>query len=230
VASPPDDSARALDLAGPIAEEIARLELLRRLSMGAAHTLNNAFTAILGETLCLLDERKHDPQVAEACSLIQAEVERSAKLTRSVAMRVQRRASAIEESDVGALLRSVEPVLRETVSRSVAIRCESPAPGLCVHGGSEPLEMLALLTAHRLVRASTGGGELAVSIEHAGPGVDLLFRFAVDPTSTQTDPAENADWTALVAAAERALAASCRAAVLDEGPHVKRLRLARADG
>jgi signal transduction histidine kinase len=223
MASPVDTPARA---AGKIAEEIARLELLRRLSMGAAHTLNNAFTAILGETLCLLDERKTDPLVAEACALIQHEVERCARLTRSVATRVQRRESVIDESDLASLLRGIEPILRETVSRAIAIECAIPEPGLCVHGGSEDLELLVLLSAHRLVRATVGGGgALAVSVERTSAAIDLVIEARVDPGASRPPEAIDPAWEALVESAARSLAERCRVVVVDEGPYAKRLRL-----
>jgi signal transduction histidine kinase len=214
---------------GRIAEEIARLELLRRLSMGAAHTLNNAFTAILGETLCLLDERKSDPVVAEACALIQQEVERCARLMRSVATRVHQRDSMIDECDLGGLLRGIEPILRETVSRAVAIECASPGPGLYARGGNEDLELLVLLSAHRLVRASVGGGgALAVRVEPDDAAIDLVIEARVDPGASRppepTDPA----WEALVETATRSLAERCGVALQDEGPLAKRLRLAAA--
>ena len=143
-----------------LAEEIARLELLRRLAMGAAHTLNNAFTAILGETLCLADERKHDPLVSEACDLIQGEVERCARLTRSIAARVQRRENALEESNIAALVRGLEPLLRETVSRSVAMSVEVPDLSVLVRGPGEDLELLVLLVAHRLALTPVRGAAL----------------------------------------------------------------------
>ena len=119
-----------------VAEEIARLELLRRLALGAAHTLNNAFTAILGETLCLADERKGDPVVTEACSLIQSEVERCARLTRQVATRVQRRESVLDETNVGdaraqprtAAARDRDPQRRDRFRRSRIAACSCAVP------------------------------------------------------------------------------------------------------
>jgi signal transduction histidine kinase len=215
--------------AGPIAEEIARLELLRRLSRGAAHTLNNAFTAILGETLCLLDERKHDPLVAEACSLIQQEVERCARLTRSVAMRVQRRDALIPETDVSGLFRGLEPLLRETVSRAIAIACVPPPVGLSIHGGVDDLEILLLLTAHRLVGVAPGGGELCVTVETDGPHVDLTVALRLEQTSLRAvESAADPAWEALVDTAAHSIAERCRVTLLDAGPHAKRLRASRA--
>lgn len=187
-----------------VAEEVARLDLLRRLSMGAAHTLNNAFTAILGETLGLLDERKGDPLVAEACELIQGEVERCARLMRAIALRMHRRTPLLDETGLASMLRGLEPLLRETVSRSVALHCELPPIGVCVRGASEDIEVLALLCAHRLVHGALGG-ELCVSVETREPGDVALCLAFRDAGGEAHGSAANPDWDALVDASVRAL-------------------------
>ncbi len=182
-----------------LAEEIARLELLRRLAMGAAHTLNNAFTAILGETLCLADERKHDPLVAEACDLIQGEVERCARLTRSIATRVQRRESALEETNLAALVRGLEPLLRETVSRSVAMAVEVPDICVVVRGPGEDLELLVLLVAHRLAHTSARGAALHIALgPHDATSAELCFELRNPGTTTAVQRADRS-WDLLVA-------------------------------
>jgi signal transduction histidine kinase len=209
--------------------EVARLELLRRLSMGAAHTLNNAFTGILGETLCLVDERKHDPVVAEACSLIQQEVERCARLTRGVAMRVQRRETLLDETNLASLLRGAEPLLRETVSKSVAIRCECPHGGPHARGASEDLELLLLLHAHRLTRAATRGGTLRVAVETADEHVDLVLELRpAEGATPRPVEAAVAGWQSLVDEALDAIAGRIGARIFDDGPSGLRIRLARS--
>jgi len=45
-------------------KEVARLEAMRRLAMGAAHALNNAFTTLVGEASFVQEDRKADPVVA----------------------------------------------------------------------------------------------------------------------------------------------------------------------
>jgi signal transduction histidine kinase len=193
--------------AEPVAEEIARLELLRRLAVGAAHTLNNAFTAILGETLCHADERKGDPVVTEACSLIQSEVERCARLTRQIATRVQRRESVLDETNVATLVRSLEPLLRETVSRSVAIDFDVPDRGLLVRGPGEDLELLVLLVAHRLARLPGRGAALRIALgAHDASVVELIFEISTNDASPLA-PEADGSWTALVGQAERVFGA-----------------------
>lgn len=193
--------------AEPVADEIARLELLRRLALGAAHTLNNAFTAILGETLCLADERKGDPVVTEACSLIQSEVERCARLTRQVATRVQRRESVLDETNVATLVRSLEPLLRETVTRSVAIDFDVPDRGLLVRGPGEDLELLVLLVAHRLARLPGRGAALRIALgAHDASTVELIFEVSAND-ATPLAPEARGAWIQLVGEAEAVLGA-----------------------
>jgi signal transduction histidine kinase len=205
VASPLRKIATEPEAEEAVAGEIARLELLRQLAMGAAHSLNNAFTAILGETLCLADERKADPLVSEACALIQSEVERCARLTRHVATRVQRRESALEETNLAALVRGLESLLRETVSRSVAIDLAVPESNVLVRGPSEDLELLVLLVAHRLARLPRRGAVLRIALgAHDPVTAELLFEVRAND-AVPIAPDAGGSWDALVAEAEAVL-------------------------
>ncbi len=186
-------------------EEIARLEVLRRLALGAAHTLNNAFTAILGETHCLADERKGDPLVAEACALIQSEIGRCARLTRQVAIRVQRRESVVDETNIVALVRGLDGLLRETVSRSISIDIEVPDVSVIVRGPGEDLELLVLLVTHRLARTPGRGAALRIALgAHDTSTVELLFEVRSDDAESLA-PEPDGSWDALVTEAEAAL-------------------------
>lgn len=219
-----DDFARDRD-----AEEVVRLDLLRRLSMGAAHTLNNAFTGILGETLCLLDDRKDDPAVVEACNLIQNEVERCARLTRLVAMRAQARQSLIEEADVGSLLRGAESLLRETVSRSLAIECEIPAPGLCVRGSAEDCELLLLSLTLGVVRDHVGGGTLRIAVGTREHDVDLVVALQhAEQSTSRTSDVRDARWERTVGGALARIATRIGARIVDANADGVCLRLSRS--
>lgn len=207
-------------------EEIARLDLLRRLSMGAAHTLNNAFTGILGETLCLLDDRKDDPAVVEACTVIQHEVERCARITRLVALRAQPRERLIDETDVGTLLRGVETLLRETVSRALTIEVAATDAGLGVRGAIEDCELLVLSAVHGLVRDHAGGGVLSVAAAPAEHTIDVVIALRADRASA---PRAEHGWQRAVRSALEGIAARIGAELLVEDPHTIRVRLARAE-
>ena len=215
-----------------LAEEIARLELLRRLAIGAVHTLNNAFTAVLGETLCLADERKHDPLVSEACDLIQGEVERCARLTRSIAVHVQRRESALEETDLAALVRGLEPLLRDTVSRSVAIAIEVPDVCVLVRGPGEDLELLVLLVAHRLAHTPVRGAALHIALgPYDAKSAELCFELRV-PEETPAVQHTDRSWDLLVADATDVLGSRHGVRVVSgdgDGPPCAQLHFEIAD-
>ena len=210
-----------------LAEEIARLELLRRLATGAAHTLNNAFTAILGETLCLADERKHDPLVSEACDLIQGEVERCARLTRSIAARVQRRENVLEETNIAALVRGLEPLLRETVSRSVAMAIEVPDVCVLVRGPGEDLELLVLLVAHRLAHTPIRGATLHIALgPHDAESAELRFELRIPDERPDVERADRS-WDLLVADAAGVLGSRHGVRIVsseDDAPRCVRLQ------
>jgi signal transduction histidine kinase len=218
---PLSDLAASAEARELLAEQIARLELLRRLSLGAAHTLNNAFTAILGETLCLADERKPDRVVTEACEVIQGEIERCARLTRSVTSRIQRRESALEETNVVALVRTLEPLLRETVSRSIALEVQLPDRCILVRGPAEDLEILLLLAAHRLARVAGSGSTLRIELGSDGPSrAELVFALrAPDAESIAADASATA-WDAVVADATAVLGARHGVAVTSDATRI----------
>jgi hypothetical protein len=143
-----------------LAEEIARSSCCGD-SRWALRTLNNAH----GDPRRDAPRRRTqgDPLVSEACDLIRA---RSAlrSLTRSIAARVQRRENALEETNIAALVRGLEPLLRETVSRSVAMAVEVPDVCVVVRGPSQDLELLVLLVAHRLAHTSIRGAALHITL------------------------------------------------------------------
>lgn len=124
------------------AAEVARLEVERRLARGAAHAVNNALTAILGETSLLEDAHKHLPDVAEACDAIRNEVERCGRIWRSV---LSPRPSANQGGDRVDLVRLVADVgllLDRTLGRRVDLEARVPedAPFGCV--GADLVETL----------------------------------------------------------------------------------------
>jgi hypothetical protein len=148
-----------------LADPVARAELLRGLALGAAHSLNNAFTGVLGETLGLLDERKDDPVIVEACSAIRGEIERCARLTRALTTCIQPRRGLLEETDLAALVRALQPLVRETVTRAVAIEYAIPDAPVLVRGPAADLELLVLLLVQRVLAAAGSSGTLRLHVE-----------------------------------------------------------------
>jgi signal transduction histidine kinase len=150
-------------------EETARLAVLWRLAAGAAHSLNNALTAILGEASFLSDDHKDDPRVVEGCDAIIAEVDRCARLTRAVLARRHPAQARAAEVDLVRLVRDLARVLHETLGRRIELEVASPDDLLVVAGDAADLELLCLVLVHFASDLQPGGARLRLGVE-PGPG------------------------------------------------------------
>jgi len=149
-------------------EQAARLEAIRRLSMGAAHTLNNAFAALLGEAGSLLEERKHDPLVVEACHAMLDELGRCTRLTRALLARRQPNQSGSGEVDMVRLVRELGDLLPDTLGRQHQLAVDVPDDLLLVKGDAVHLELLVLTLVHYAADHAGGPTRLTLSLS-AGP-------------------------------------------------------------
>ena len=153
------------DAATPLpAVEVARLEALRRLSMGAAHALNNAFTTVVGEASFLREERKADPAVVEACDAILRELDRCAKLTRALLARRSPPQAGRGEVDLVRLVRDLAPLLRETLGRQKELAVDLPDDLVLVKGEAEALELIALLLVQHGAEVAPGSAKLRLGV------------------------------------------------------------------
>ena len=173
----PVASARAAAL--PVTE-VARLEAQRRLSMGAAHTLNNAFTAVVGEASFLREERKGDPAVVEACDTILRELDRCAKLTRALLARRHPPQAGRDEVDLVRTVRDLTPLLRETLGRQKELAVELPDDLLLVRGEAGALELLVLLLVHQCADVAPGPARLRLAASAAGARARLELEVEAD--------------------------------------------------
>jgi signal transduction histidine kinase len=153
---------------GPSATEVARLEALRRLAMGAAHAMNNAFTAVMGEAQFLYEDRKDDPTVAEACEAILEQIERCGRITRALLARRHPSQAGGSEVDLARLVRELGNLLHETLGRSSRLEVVFPDDLLLVRGDAEALELAVLTLVHHAV--DQAGAPVAIRLAaEAGP-------------------------------------------------------------
>jgi C4-dicarboxylate-specific signal transduction histidine kinase len=145
------------------AHEIARLEALRRLAMGAVHSLNNALAGAVGEASFLREERKEDPLVLESCDAILDCLDRCARITRALAVRRNPSQGAADEVDLGRLLRELGDLLGETLGRRHHLTLDLPDELLTVHGRSENVEVALLTLIHFVAEAGGEGAALRLS-------------------------------------------------------------------
>jgi signal transduction histidine kinase len=160
--------------------EVARLEALRRLSMGAAHALNNAFTAVVGEASFLREERKGDAAVVEACDTILRELDRCAKLTRALLARRHPPQAGRDEVDLVRTVRDLAPLLRETLGRQKELTVQLPDDLLLVRGEAAALELLVLLLVHQGADVAPGSARLRLAAVSAGARARLELEIEAD--------------------------------------------------
>jgi signal transduction histidine kinase len=147
-----------------MAVEVARLEALRRLSMGAAHALNNAFTTVVGEASFLREEHKADPAVVEACDAILRELDRCARLTRALLARRSPPQAGRDEVDLARMIRDLTPLLRETLGRQKELAVVAPDDLVLVKGDAEALELVALLLVQHGAEVAPGSARLRLGV------------------------------------------------------------------
>jgi signal transduction histidine kinase len=162
------------------AVEVARLEALRRLSMGAAHALNNAFTTVVGEASFLREERKGDPSVVEACDAILRELDRCAKLTRALLSRRHPPQAGRDEVDLVRLVRDLAPLLRETLGRQKELAIVVPDDLVLVKGEAEAFELVALLLVQHGADVAPGSARLRLGVYPNGAHAKLELEIEAD--------------------------------------------------
>jgi signal transduction histidine kinase len=162
------------------AVEVARLEALRRLSMGAAHALNNAFTTVVGEASFLREEHKGDPAVVEACDAILRELDRCAKLTRALLARRSPPQAGRGEVDLVRLVRDLTPLLRETLGRQKELAVVVPDDLVLVKGEAEALELVALLLVQHGADVAPGTARLRLGVYPGGTEARLELEIEAD--------------------------------------------------
>lgn len=152
------------------AEIVARLEGLRRLAMGAAHALNNAFTTLVGETSFLQEDRKADPVVTEACDTILAELDRCTRITRALLARRSPPQRGADEVELVRLVRDLGLLLQETLGRQHHLVVETPDELAPVAGSADELETLVLALVHYAADTAGGSSTLHLRVEPPAHG------------------------------------------------------------
>jgi signal transduction histidine kinase len=159
---------------------VSRLEVLRRLSMGAAHALNNAFTSVVGEASFLREEYKRDAAVVEACDAILRELDRCAKLTRALLARRHPPQAGRDEVDLGRLVRDLAPLLCETLGRQKELALQLPDDLVLVQGEASALELLVMLLVHHAADLAPATARLRLGVRHSGGTARLELEIEAD--------------------------------------------------
>ena len=134
--------------------EIAHLWCVGRLARGAAHSLNNALTAVTG----LLDGRPDD-------EALDTELDRCIRVARVLTRQVPERFDRVSECELVGLARGVGAVLESGLSRRYELAVELPDDFLYLECDPARIELLLLVLAFRLADRSQRGGRFALRAE-----------------------------------------------------------------
>lgn len=168
--------------------ELVELELARRRAAGAAHTLNNVFTSLLGELALLGEERKGDPVVEDAVAALRGQLERAVRIVRHGLGRTRRCEGSEAEVDLGLLLSRCTRVLDGTLPRRIQLDVHVPDASWVVRGDPQQLELLVLALTFRLGDLVTSGAfSLRVSLAEDADPAKLALRFDVDAPELPND-------------------------------------------
>jgi C4-dicarboxylate-specific signal transduction histidine kinase len=159
---------------------VARLEAMRRLAMGVAHTLNNAFTSVVGEASLMLEDRKEDAVVVEGCRTILAELERCAKLTRALLARRDSNQANCGEVNMVRLVREMGALLPDTLGSQNQITVSAPDDILLVRGDARDIELLVLTLVHYAADHGGSPTRLALSLDTEPEEGKIRLRLAVE--------------------------------------------------
>jgi len=169
---------------------VARLEATRRLAMGVAHTLNNAFTTVMGEASSMLEDRKKDALVVEGCQTILSELERCARLTRTLLARRDSNQAGSGEVDMVRLVREMGALLPDTLGRQNQLTVNAPDDLLLVRGDARDIELLVLTLVHYAADHSGGPTRLALSLDTEPAEGKIRLYVAVEGSDLPDEMAE----------------------------------------
>ncbi len=142
-----------------------RLESVGRLAGGVAHDFNNLLTPILGYSEMLLADPNLSEEARADLEAIQRAGERARSLARQLLAFSHQQVVAMRELDLGAALRELEPVLRQTLREDIQLRCDiGQATGL-VHADPGQIEQLVLNLAVNAMDAMPEGGVLEIGVD-----------------------------------------------------------------
>ena len=98
-----------------------KLEAVRRLASGIAHHFNNLLTIIIGNTALIEAAHADHPGTVRHAREVQAASDRAAFLVRHLLQFCGSGELSIESLDVNAVLRSIEPMLRQVLGEPVEL-------------------------------------------------------------------------------------------------------------
>ena len=168
--------------------ELANLEVFRRQAEGAAHSLNNAFTSLLGEIALLGDERKDDPVVEETVSVLREQLERCVRLVRNGLVRPPLQPPDRIEVDLGLLVSRCVRVLEGTLPRRITLATHVPDESWLLRGDAAEIEVMLLSLLFRMGDLVPGGcADVRISLADGDGARTLALHVDVEAVDLPAD-------------------------------------------
>jgi len=145
--------ARAATLDEVALLEIAHLQCAWRLTAGAAHSLNNALTAVTGLANVPGEEFE-----------LQRELDRCIRISRSLTTNHSAHFGRTDETELGAVLRRVTPALEDSLSRRFQLVAEAPPEPLHLEADPARIELLVFLLVYRLADLTRADARLRIAV------------------------------------------------------------------
>ena len=168
---------------GDATRDLHRAVMLR-LYRGAVHSLNNAFTAALGEASFLADEYKHDPEVQEACAHVIDQIDRSAMILRDVGACDEHAATG--PCDLRVLLGKIGPLLESTSGSQHAYHVEIPRSLPSLDASFADVQLALLATIHALVPPRAEGTRVRIDVQDPGASGPVTVGISAAPREGAT--------------------------------------------
>src|ERR1041384_7670711 len=108
-----------------------------------AHDLNNALAPVLMGAQ-LLRRKTADPESRELLTIMESSTHRGAEMVRQVLLFARGRGGEFERVDMGALVKELEKMVRETFPKNIGIECFAAADLWPVRGDPTQLHQVLL--------------------------------------------------------------------------------------
>jgi hypothetical protein len=162
--------ARAAALDEQALLEIAHLQCAWRMTAGAAHSLNNALTAVTGLANVPGEELE-----------LQQELDRCIRISRALTSHHSAHFGRTDETELGAVLRRVAPALEDTLSRRFQLVTEASPEPLYLEADPARIELLVFLLVYRLADLTCSDARLRIAVSRGDkPDTALLELELVD--------------------------------------------------
>lgn len=141
-----------------------KMEAIANLSGAIAHDFNNILMGILACARVASSERHGDPALRESFDEIAAAANRGVALTRRL-LAFGRRGPSVElrPTDIDAVVRANESMLRQLLGEDIALRVELAARGAALSADDGLIEQIVINLVVNARDAMPGGGQIAVT-------------------------------------------------------------------